>query len=161
MAYQGINALFRSSRIAASGMMSGRKWLNTISNNIANKDSVDTGRVDKQGNFIPYQRQVPVFSKVLSENFRDNKVREDVINGVTVKKVATVKGYDKVYDPDHPAARKPGTPDAGYVYYPKITLAQEMADLKMAEASFEANLSVASISAKMFDNQLKIGARAA
>ncbi|MDF2577843.1 MAG: flgC [Chlamydiales bacterium] len=158
MAYQGINALFRSTRVAASSARAHRQWLNNISNNLANKDTVDTGKMDKEGNYIPYARQVPIFSKVLSEKFRENRVREDVINGVTVKKTAQLKNeYESVYDPDHPAARRAGSKDAGYVYYPKISIAQEMADLKIAAASYEADITVMAVSNKLFDQALSIG----
>jgi len=152
-----VHNLFRSSRIAASGLKSSRSWMNMISNNISNMHTLDNGRPTRDGNYVPYARQVPLFAKVLSEKFRENRVNGDVINGVRVKGVVELEGdYKKVYDPAHPAARKPGTADAGYVYYPNISVSQEMADLRIASAAYEANLSVIAVSAKMNQQALSI-----
>lgn len=121
--------------------------MNAISSNIANADSTDKGKIGKQGNFIPYARQVPPFARVLSEKFRSNQVNEDVLNGVEVKETVSLKGgVKKVYDPSHPAARKTGTADAGYVYYPNIDTSQGLADVRITAASCGANLSALSAS---------------
>lgn len=155
-----VNDLYRASRIAASGLRANRNWMNIISHNIANMHSLDTGVKGGDGNFVPYARQVPVFEKVLSEQFRRNRVNGDILNGVAVKGVAELKGsVKKVYDPTHPAARKAGTVDAGYVYYPKVNTTQEMADMRMASASYEANISVISASNRMVEQALRIGRR--
>ncbi len=152
-----ISNVFRSSRIAASGLKSMRSWMNVISNNIANVNTVDTGIFDREGAYIPYSRQVPVFAKILSEKFRRNKVNSDVVNGVSVKDIAEFKGsVKKVFAPSHPAARPAGTEDAGYVYYPDISIAQEMADMKIAAASYEANVAVIGISNKMMQQAMLI-----
>jgi flagellar basal-body rod protein FlgC len=96
----------------------------------------------------------------LSEKFRRSKVNENVLNGVEVKRVAHLQNnVRKVYEPDHPAARIAGTEDAGYVYYPKISVAQELADLRMAAASYEANLAVLDTSKQMMERALSIGKR--
>lgn len=159
MSYR-ISDLFRSNRIAGSGLRANRNWMNIISNNVANANSLDTGVKAKDGNYVPYARQTPVFSKVLSEKFRKNKVNDDVLNGVAVKHVAELKGsVKKIYNPTHPAARKAGTVDAGYVYYPSVNTTQEMADMRMAAASYEANLSVMSTSNRMIEQALRIGRR--
>jgi len=153
-----INDVFRATRIAATGLKTNRRWMNMIANNIANKNTLDTGVRGKDGNFVPYARQVPVFSKILSEKFKDNHLNSDVINGVRVKEVVELKdSITKIYDPSHPAARKPGTKDAGYVYYPAVSGSQEMADLRIASAAYEANLSVISLSTKMNSQALSIG----
>lgn len=137
------NAVSNSLGVSNTALRSIRKWMNSISNNIANKDAVDTGKRDKYGNLIPYARQVPVFETVLSEKWRKNKVRGDVKGGVTVKEIISLKNnYRKVYDPSHPAARAAGSPDAGHVFYPEIHIGQEMADMKVAELSYNANVAV-------------------
>ncbi len=153
-----INDAFRASRVAASGLRSSRRWMNMIANNIANASTLDSGVLAKDGNFKPYARQVPLFAKVLSEKFRKNHVNADIINGVHVKKVVELdENVKKVYAPSHPAARKAGTVDAGYVYYPDVSLSQETADLKIAAASYEANLTVVSVSKKMLTQTLSLG----
>lgn len=156
--YHGVNSVFRAASIGASGLKASRGWMNIISNNIANVHSVESGRIAEDGNSVPYYRQVPVFEKVLSEKFRRNKVNGDVLNGVAVKETATLQGdVKKVYDPSHPAARKPGTPDAGYVYYPNISVGQEMADLRMASAMYEANMTIVAVSGQMNEQALTLG----
>ena len=152
--------LFRAGKIASSGLKASRGWMNVVANNLSNTMVVDSGKRGADGNFVPYARQVPVFSKVLSEKFRENKVNEDILNGVKVSKVVDVKGkVNKVYNPSHPAARRPGTEDEGYVYYPGISVAQEMADMRVAAASYEANLAVISVSGRMMDQALSISRR--
>ena len=93
-----------------------------------------------------------------SEKFRENRVNSDVANGVRVKEIKELKGgVKKVYDPAHPAARKAGTKDAGYVYFPAVSTSQEMADLRIASAAYEANLSVITHASKMNQQALSIG----
>ena len=84
MSLTNINNVFRTQKVASTGMRVARRWMDIISNNIANVNTLDTGKVDKDGNFIPYKREVPVLAKVSSENFRDNKVNGDVLNGVKI-----------------------------------------------------------------------------
>lgn len=158
MSASNINDMFRSQRISSTGMRAARSWMNIISNNVANLNTLDSGKRMQDGNFQPYARQVPVFAKVLSEKFRENKVNEDVLNGVKTDEVVELKkSVKKVYDPSHPAARKPGTVDAGYVYYPQISLGQEMSDLKIAAATYEANLTVMHTANRMMDQALSLG----
>ncbi|MBB64374.1 MAG: flagellar basal body rod protein FlgC [Waddliaceae bacterium] len=155
-----ISKLNRAGQIAATGLKANRGWMNVISNNIANAHSVDNGKRTANGNFVPYARQVPVFERILSENFRRNKVNGDVADGVAVKEVSELNDHiRKVFDPTHPAARKAGSPDAGYVYYPKISVAQEMADMQIASAAYEANLSIISVSQRMSENAMRISRR--
>ncbi len=150
--------MFRSQKIAGTGLKATRGWMNVISNNIANANTLDTGKKDKFGNYVPYAREVPVFAKVLSDQFRTNKVNGDVKNGVRVDEIIRVtKNNRKVFDPSHPAARRSGSPDAGYVYYPGVSISQEMADLKVAAATYEANITVISVSNKMIQQALTIG----
>lgn len=157
----GIKNFFRASRTAASGLRANRQWMNVISNNVSNANTLDTGVRGSDGNFVPYSRQVPVFQKVLSEHFRTNKVNGDIAGGVAVKEVKELEGsVRKIYDPTHPAARRPGTEDAGYVYYPAVSVSQEMADMRLAAASYEANLTVMSVSGRMMEQALQISRRA-
>jgi len=153
-------SIFYASRIAASGLRSNRSWMNIISNNVANAHTIDNGQRGGDGNYVPYARQLPVFATVLSDRFRASQKNGSVRNGVEVKGITALKGDVKeVYDPGHPAARRPGTEDAGYVYYPAVSVAQEMADLRVAAASYEANLTVLSNSKKMTGQALQIGRR--
>ena len=158
MSINTISNMFRSQKVSASALKVGRRWMDILSNNIANSNTVDTGLKSKEGNFIPYARQVPVFQKVLSEKFQENRVNKDVLDGVKVDEIIHVKGNEKkMYDPNHPAARKAGTKDAGYVYYPGVSVSQEMADMKIAAMFYEANVTSISVANKMMDQALSLG----
>ena len=153
-----INTLFQAQKIASSGLRANRTWMNLISNNIANANTIDVGELHEDGNYKPYARQVPVFAKVLAEEFRAAKINGDVKGGVIVKDVIQNRTkVRKVYDPCHPAARRPGSRDAGYVYYPAISIPQEMADLKVAAAAYEANIALVSVDKNMIKQALLIG----
>ena len=49
----------------------------------------------------------------------------------------------KRWEPTSPYAQPPGTPDAGYVYYPNIDPATEMVDGLDAQRAYEANIAAA------------------
>ncbi|MDF2549351.1 MAG: flagellar basal-body rod protein FlgC [Chlamydiales bacterium] len=155
------NTIFRSQAIAASGLKSARNWMNTIANNLANALTVDTGQLDKSGNYVPYHRQVPVFKKMLEDKIGSSQSVEEIEGGVEVEKVVSLKNQvRKVYDPTHPAARKMGSVDAGYVYYPEVDPTQEKADADIASAYYEANLAVLSDFKRMIEETLRLARRA-
>ena len=78
----------------------------------------------------PYRRQVPVFKNMLD--------KELGLKVVTAQKpVQDMSDFVMKFDPSHPAA------DAnGYVKYPNVQPINEMVDMKEAQRSYEANLSV-------------------
>ena len=155
-----ISKMNRAAKIAATGLKANRGWMNVVANNLANANTVDTGKKTAAGNFVPYARQVPVFEKIMSEKFRRNRVNGDVNGGVAIKEIEDLQDQiRKVYDPTHPAARKAGSPDAGYVYLPRISVAQEMADMQMASAAYEANISVIAVSQRMSEQAMRISRR--
>jgi len=58
-------SVFKTFRIAASGLTAERLRMDTIANNLAN---VNTTRTEEGG---PYRRQVPVFVAVLDESMQN------------------------------------------------------------------------------------------
>ncbi len=79
---------------------------------------------------LPYQRKVVTFGQVLD---RETGTRKVQVTGVARDK----SDFQRKYDPTHPAA------DAdGYVLTPNVSALVEMTDLKEAQRSYEANMSV-------------------
>jgi flagellar basal-body rod protein FlgC len=151
------NPLFASQDISFSGMKANRIAHRTYATNIANANSVDTGRFDQYGNMIPYKPQEVVFERVLSDHFNRHRVLGNVEGGVAVKKVVSLEGrYTKHWDPGSPAARLDG-PDIGYVYTPEIRLSEQMANMKAADLAYHANAVAYNIGDKMFDLALTLG----
>ena len=119
------NNLSVSADIAVSGMKAQSERLRVIAENMANADSVGTRPGEE-----PYRRQVVTFKDYVEAETGAHKV-----------KVSGVKTDDselpKKYDPNHPAA------DAeGYVTLPNVNPLVEMMDMKEAQRSYEANLTM-------------------
>lgn len=111
--------------MAASGMRAQGERLKVISENIANADS--TGETP---NDLPYRRKVVTFKNELN--------RQTGISEVRVGKVDVDKSdFVREYMPGHPAA------DAdGYVLKPNVNTLVEVNDMREAERSYQADMSV-------------------
>jgi flagellar basal-body rod protein FlgC len=118
-----MDSLIASLRIAGSGMEAQSTRLRIVSENIANaRTTGDTAGAD------PYRRKIITFG--------DEMDRSAGVNLVDVKKIGTDQGnFIEEYDPDHPAAD-----EQGMVKYPNVNVMIEMADLREANRSYEANL---------------------
>ena len=118
-----MDSLIASLKIAGSGMEAQSTRLRVVSENIANaRTTGDTTGAD------PYRRKIITFG--------DEMDRASGISLVDVKKIGTDQGnFVEEYDPDHPAAN-----EQGMVKYPNVNVLIEMADLREANRSYEANL---------------------
>ena len=107
-----------SADIAVSGMKAQAQRLRIISENMANAESVSA---TKGGD--PYRRQVVTFKQYIDQETGADMVKVDKV----------------IHDesPFHPAAD-----EQGYVKMPNVNPLIEMMDLKEAQRSYEANLSV-------------------
>ncbi len=117
--------LQNSLTISASGLRAQSLRMRVIAENIANQDSISTAKgVD------PYRRKIVSFRNVLNHELG--------VPVVTVDKVARNESdFGRKYMPGHPAA------DAtGYVTTPNVNGIIEMTDMREAQRSYEANLSV-------------------
>ena len=136
--------MFNGLKISASGMLSERLRLETISSNIANANNTT---LDANGNV--YKRKQALLDE-------DNLNFNDVLNGVKVSKIVEDQATDKlVYDPDHEDAIKEGE-FAGYVRYPNVDIAKEIIDLINAQRAFEVNSQTFSASKGILDSSLNI-----
>ena len=117
--------LLVSADVAVSGMKAQSERLRVIAQNMANADSTAQTPGGE-----PYRRQVVTFKDYVDAETGAHKVK--------VGSVQTDNSeLPKKYDPNHPAA------DAqGYVTLPNVNPLIEMMDMKEAQRSYDANLSM-------------------
>lgn len=120
-----MDALTASLKVAGSGLHAESTRLRVVSENIANASSTgDTPGAD------PYARKTIAFQSALD---RVSQVSMVEIDKISVDRTAFVQEFD----PSHPAA----DPD-GYVKLPNVNPIVEMADMREANRSYQANLQV-------------------
>ena len=118
-----MDPLSAAMKVAGSGLEAQSTRLRVVSENIANARSTgDTPGAD------PYRRKTVTFGAEVD--------RANDVTTVGVKKVGSDKAkFVEEFDPDSPAA------DAkGYVKMPNVNVLVEMADMREANRSYEANL---------------------
>lgn len=120
-----IDGLKAASRIAGSGLAAQSVRLRVVSENLANANS--TGQTPGAE---PYQRKTVTFKGEMNRALGVELVKMDRL------------GKDKSpfrleFEPGHPAAD-----ESGFVKLPNVRMMIEMADLREANRSYEANLAV-------------------
>jgi len=125
--------------IAASGLRAQAGRMRIISENIANADSTaSTSGGD------PYRRKIPTFT---SELDRTLDVRLVELSGTQTDTSA----FQVKYEPGNPSADA-----AGNVKYPNVNSLVEMADMREAQRSYEANINVVTATRRMIQRTLDI-----
>lgn len=114
-----------SADIAVSGMKAQSERLRIISENMANADSIGIRPGED-----PYRRQVVTFKDYIDKETGAKMVKVD-------KVVPDESQFPLKYNPNHPAANA-----EGYVAMPNVNPLIEMMDLKEAQRSYDANLSM-------------------
>jgi len=124
--------LSKTLKVAAAGMQAQNARMRTIAENLANADSLaETPGAE------PYRRKVLTFKSALDRATGVDLVRPD-------KVVRDKTDFQKRFDPSHPAA------DAdGYVLAPNVNSLVEVMDMRQAQRSYEANLSVIEVAKTM------------
>jgi flagellar basal-body rod protein FlgC len=117
--------MMKSMLVAAAGMRAQAERWRIIAENLANASSTGT----KPGE-DPYRRKIPVFKAELDratgvETVRMSRVAQDMTD------------FREQYMPGHPAADS-----RGYVKMPNVNSLVEMMDMREAQRTYEANLSV-------------------
>jgi flagellar basal-body rod protein FlgC len=111
---------FNAIGVAGSGVTVYRKWLDAVSDNIANVDNVT--RTSENAFQARY---------VIAQEAQDG-------NGAQVGGIAYGSAEGQLaYEPDNPLADS-----EGYVRRPDIDLGSQMAQMIMAQRAYQANLSV-------------------
>ena len=131
-------SLFDSLSISGSGMLAHRKWLDAVSDNISNINTVSS----TSGNAFQ-QRYVDV--QAVDYGSGDG--------GVQVTGVTFGSGEGRiVHEPDNPLA------DAnGNVKYPDIDLGDQMTQMMMAQRGYQANLQVMTAATETYQAALQLG----
>lgn len=126
-------------QISASGMQAEGVRLRTIAENIANADSTATSPGGQ-----PYRRKVVTFKSEFDKAMGVDEVKVD--------RVGTDNStLEKHYDPQNPGADKDG-----YVLMPNVNPLIEMMDMRQAQRSYEANLSVIDVTRSMASNTVNL-----
>jgi flagellar basal-body rod protein FlgC len=120
------DSVFTSMATSAYGMRAQGERLRVTSENIANAETAG-----KTPGADPYMRKTITFKNEMD--------KEQGVELVKVDKIAAqkTKDFNMKYMPDHPAAN-----EAGYVKMPAINMLIEMADMREAQRTYEANLSM-------------------
>jgi len=123
-------SLFAALQVSASGMQAERMRAETLVENMAN---AETTRTPEGG---PYKRKDVVFSSELQESPFSAVFQNELATGVTVSEITEDNSPpDMRYLPSHPDANA-----EGYVAFPKINPAEDMADLLNTTRSYQANI---------------------
>jgi flagellar basal-body rod protein FlgC len=126
---------FNAIGVAGTGVTVYRKWLDAVSDNIANMDNVS--RTSDKAFQARY---------VIAQEAQDG-------NGAQVGGVAFGSAQGIVtYDPDNPLADS-----EGYVRRPDIDLGGQMAQMMMAQRAYQANLSVVDRAKESYTAAINLG----
>jgi flagellar basal-body rod protein FlgC len=122
-------------KISAAGM----RAQGVISENLANADSLA-----KTPGGDPYRRKVVSFKSELDRATGANLVRAQ-------KPTYDRSDFELKYDPGHPAANADG-----YVKMPNVKSVIEMADMREAQRTYEANLNVVDTAKQMITRTIDL-----
>ncbi|MDH3791775.1 MAG: flagellar basal body rod protein FlgC [Rhodospirillales bacterium] len=131
--------LVKALNVSASGLKAQGTRLRVIAENIANAESTA-----QRPGAEPYRRRVVTFGNVLDRELGAETVRVDGI-------VPDRSEFRRRFEPGHPAAD-----DKGYVLTPNVNSLLEVADMREAQRSYEANLKVIQSSRAMLQQTIDI-----
>ncbi len=124
-------------KISAAAMSAQTTRLRTIAENLAN-----AGSTANSPGADPYRRKIVTFRNVLDHATGDKLVKVDRV-------LPDASPFELRYTPGHPAA------DAnGYVRFPNVNSMIEMADLKDANRSYQANVDVIDVAKNMLSRAI-------
>ncbi|WP_345771050.1 flagellar basal body rod protein FlgC [Geodermatophilus normandii] len=130
--------MFDSLDISGSGVSVHRRWMDAVSDNIANINTV---------------------SSTDGEAFKERMVVAQAVDygsgegGVRVARAEFGSGEGRlVHEPDHPLADS-----EGYVRYPDIDLGDQMTQLIMAQRGYQANLASLERATTAYQAALQLG----
>jgi len=134
-----MSGLFGAIGIAGTGLTVNRKWLDAVSDNIANINNVSSTSSDA------FQARYIVAQAVdYGAGTEGVQVGGAVLSGKPEGRV--------VYQPDHPLADENGN-----VRLPDIDLGDQMSQLMMAQRAYQANLAVVDRAKDAYQSALQLG----
>jgi len=123
---------------SGSGMRTYRKWLDAVSDNIANVNTVK--RTSEEAFRTRY-----VEAEAVEENGEGKGVRvAGIVYGDAEGRLA--------HEPNHPLAD-----ENGYVRYPDVDLGEQMSHLLLAQRGYQANIAVVERAQQAYQSALSIG----
>ena len=130
-----MSGMFGALDAATTGVTLGRTWMDVISDNVANANTV------RPGDEEPFRASMVVAQAQAGTE------------GVAVVGLRQAAGApDVVYDPENPLAD-----DSGYVTRPKVDMTEEMTNMLMATRLYQANLSVMQQARDSYAQALRLG----
>jgi len=126
-------------KISASGMKAQGDRLKVIAENLANADSLG-----KTPGADPYRRKIVNFKTELDRATGAQMVQSQ-------KPTKDKSDFELKYDPGHPAANADG-----YVKLPNVKSVIEMADMREAQRTYEANLNVVDSAKQMINRTVDL-----
>jgi flagellar basal-body rod protein FlgC len=134
--------IFSAIGIASTGITVHRKWLDAVSDNITNINTV------KPTSESAFQARYVIAQAVdYGSGSGGVQVGGIVLSGKSAGRM--------VYEPDHPLAD-----EKGYVRYPDIDLGSQMTQLIMAQRGYQANLSVVDRAQSAYQAAIQLGKNA-
>ena len=130
-------ALFDSISISGTGLYAHRKWMDAVSDNIAN---INTTNAPGEDAFRARMVDVQAFDYGGEGGVRVAGVQYGSAEG------------RMVYEPDNPDAD-----GDGYVRYPDIDLGDQMTQLMMAQRGYQANISSIKAATEAYQSALQLG----
>ncbi len=131
--------VLKAMKISASGMKAQGYRMRIVAENLANADNMPS---EPGGD--PYRRQVVTFKNTLDRTMGVRTVGIDRVQGDQSQ-------FERKYDPGNPSA------DAqGYVRMPNVKTMIEMMDMKQAQRSYEANVSVIQAAKNMLQKTIDL-----
>ncbi|MDY7103129.1 MAG: flagellar basal body rod C-terminal domain-containing protein [Actinomycetota bacterium] len=132
-------AIFGAMDTAASGATVSRVWLDAISDNIANLNTI------KSADEEPFRARL-----VIARAYRDDGGR-----GAGVVRIASKAGEPAMaYDPGNPLAD-----EEGYILRPVVDLGEEMTNMLLAQRTYQANMVTVDRAQNVYRAALQIGTR--
>lgn len=125
--------------VAASGMKAQSGRMRVISENVANSDSTGTSP-----GADPYRRRIPTFVRRF-----DRELDANVVTFGRVRSDQTA--FRTRTEPGHPAADRNGD-----VKMPNVNMLVETTDMREAQRSYEANISLISATRRMITRTIDI-----
>ncbi|WP_198942710.1 flagellar basal body rod protein FlgC [Actinophytocola xanthii] len=131
--------MFDNIGVAASGVAVYRKWLDAVSDNIANINDAS-----------------PTTGPAFQERFIQAQPIAGDFGGAVVASTPAGNAEGRlVLEPNHPLAD-----EQGYVRYPDMDLSEQMGYLIMAQRGYQANLAVADRAHGAYEAALQLGKNA-
>jgi flagellar basal-body rod protein FlgC len=131
--------VFDTLGISGSGLLVHRKWLDAVSDNMANINTVN-----------PYD-EAPFRERLIVAEAMEYGTGEGGVRTAQAQFGGDPEGR-VVYEPDHPLAN-----EDGYVRYPDIDLGDQMVQLLMAQRGYQANLAVVERATASYQAALQLG----